>query len=46
MKEEKVDFDLSVLSLKELIQVYGEMSDFIQFLKDNKIVVEEAKSDE
>lgn len=41
MKNEKVDFDLSELSLKELIDVYYKMSNFIQFLNDNKIDLEE-----
>ena len=41
MQNEKVDFDLSELSLKDLIEVYHEMSNFIQFLDDNKIEIEE-----
>lgn len=41
MQNEKVDFDLSELSLKELIDVYYNMSNFIQFLNDNKIDLEE-----
>lgn len=40
MQNEKVDFDLSELSLKDLIEVYHEMSNFIQFLDDNKIEIE------
>ena len=41
MRKEKVDFDLSELSLKELIDVYYKMSSFIQFLNENKIDIEE-----
>ena len=41
MRNEKVDFDLSELSLKELIDAYYKMSSFIQFLNDNKIDLEE-----
>ena len=41
MQNEKVDFDLSELSLKDLIEVYHDMSNFIQFLDDNKIEIEE-----
>ena len=37
MQNEKVDFDLSELSLKNLVDVYHEMANFIQFLEDNKI---------
>lgn len=36
--ENKVDFDLSALSLNELIQVYQDITDFLQFLDENKIV--------
>ena len=41
MHNEKVDFDLSELSLKDLIEVYHDMSNFIQFLEENKIELEE-----
>lgn len=41
MKEKrKVDFDLSALSLKELVEVYQDITNFIQFL--DKSVIEEA----
>ena len=39
--ENKVDFDLSVLKLEELIKVYDDVSNFIKYLKDKKIVIEE-----
>lgn len=41
MQNEKVDFDLSILSLKDLINVYHDISNFIQFLDENKIELEE-----
>ena len=41
MNEEKVDFDLSTLSLKELVEVYKNITDFLDFLQDNKISLEE-----
>lgn len=37
MLNEKVDFDLSLLSLEELIQVYNNIEEFLQFLEENKI---------
>ena len=40
MQNEKVDFDLSELSLNELIKSYYSISNFIQFLDDNKIELE------
>lgn len=46
MKEAKVDFDLSVLSFKELIEVYNQMTEFMQFLHESKVDIEEAKKDE
>ncbi len=41
MLNEKVDFDLSLLSLEELIQVYNDIDEFLQFLSDSKIGEEE-----
>lgn len=47
MKDEnKVDFDLSTLSLEELIKVYESVEEFIEFLNDNKIEIEEKSEDE
>ena len=41
MKEKrKGDFDLSALSLKELVEVYQDITNFIQFLDES--VIEEA----
>ena len=36
-EENKVNFDLSILSLKELIEVYDEIDKFIKYLSDKKI---------
>lgn len=42
MKEiKKVDFDLSTLSLRELIEVYNDITDFIKFLDDSVLEIEE-----
>lgn len=41
LDDEKVEFDLSVLSLQELVDVYKNISGFLDFLKDNKINMEE-----
>jgi len=40
-EENKVNFDISTLSLSELIKVYEDITNFLQFLEDKKIVVEE-----
>jgi|GEM_PF-3442227 hypothetical protein len=40
-EEEKVNFDISTLSLSELIKVYEDITNFLQFLEDKKIVQEE-----
>lgn len=42
---DKVDFDLSVLSLKELMEAYEEISDFEEFLNDALIETEEEGDD-
>ena len=43
-KEEKtVNFDLSTLTLEELVKVYEDIIDFTQFLDEAKIVIEEEK---
>ena len=44
-QENKVDFDLSVLTLEELIKVYDEINNFIKYLNDKKIVIEEKVKD-
>lgn len=45
-KEEKVGFDLSALSLQELIEVYNNIEDFLQYLDENKIEIADEKEDE
>ena len=45
-KEEKEDFDLSVLSLNELIEAYKNIEEFLGFLNDSKIEIEEKEEDE
>lgn len=39
-EENKVDFDLSVLKLEELVKVYNDVDNFIKYLKDKKIDIE------
>ena len=43
LNEEKVKFDLSTLSLQELVEVYKNITDFIDFLQENKIVLEDSE---
>ncbi len=40
-EENKVDFDLSTLSLQELIELYGNITEFLKFLEEHKIILEE-----
>jgi hypothetical protein len=44
-EENKVDFDLSVLSFEELIKVYDNVNNFIKYLNDKKIVIEEKEKE-
>ena len=44
-KEEKVDFDLSVLTLDQLIETYKEILEFLKYLESSRIEIE-AKKDE
>lgn len=41
MVNEKVDFDLSQLTLEDLIEVYNKIEEFIGTLNSSKIVEEE-----
>lgn len=43
--DEKVDFDLSLLSLEELVNVYENINDFIAHLEGSKIIMEDKVSD-
>lgn len=45
-EENKVNFDLSALSLSELIKVYEDIDNFLQLLSEKKIVEEEEKVEE
>lgn len=45
-QENKVDFDLSVLKLDELIKVYDNIENFIKYLNDKKIIIEEKVKEE
>ena len=44
LSEEKVEFDLSALNLQELMEVYKNIVDFLDFLKENKITLGENES--
>lgn len=39
-EEQKIKFDMSVLTLSELIEVYEEIKEFIEFLEEKKIIPE------
>ena len=41
---EKVEFDLSALNLQELVEVYKNITDFLEFLKENKITLEDKQA--
>jgi hypothetical protein len=46
-EENKVSFDLSALSLSELIKVYEDIVNFLEFLNEKKIIeAKEAKANE
>ena len=45
MVNEKVDFDLSLLTLEDLIEVYNKIEEFTEYLNSAKINTEE-KGDE
>lgn len=47
MKKEdnKVDFDLSTLTLEDLVKVYEKITEFLQFLSESKIIQEEKVDD-
>ena len=44
LSDEKVEFDLSTLSLQELMEVYKNIVDFLDFLQENKITLGENES--
>jgi len=45
MVNEKVDFDLSLLTLEDLVEVYNKIDDFIKYLDETKIVTESEGDD-
>lgn len=42
----KVDFDLSTLSLEELIEVYEKINNFLEYLDDSKVEIEEKSGED
>lgn len=44
-KVDKVDFDMSVLTLSDLVKVYEDINNFMIFLDDKKIEDEKAEED-
>ena len=42
----KIDFDLSTLTLEELIEVYEKIEEFIEFLDESKIEIEEKSTED
>ena len=42
--DETVEFDLSTLNLEELVEVYKNITEFIDFLQENKITLEEKEA--
>lgn len=42
--EKETNFDISNLSLKELIEVYETINSFLDFLNESKVEEEEAKN--
>ncbi len=45
-EDNKLDFDLSALTLEELITVYSDVDDFISFLESKKVEVEKKEENE
>ena len=45
-EETKVDFDLSALTLEQLIEVYEDINVFIDYLNESKIELEEKGTEE
>ena len=43
--EEKTNFDISSLSLKDLIKVYEDINSFLEFLDESKINESDANSE-
>lgn len=45
-EETKVDFDLSALTLEQLVEVYEDINVFIDYLNESKIETKEKGSEE
>ncbi len=43
--EKKIDFDLSKLTLKQLIEVYENIDEFLGYLNDNRIIIEDKENE-
>ena len=41
LENETVEFDLHALSLQELVEVYDNITEFLDFLEESKITLEE-----
>ena len=41
LENETVEFDLHTLSLQELVEVYDDITGFLDFLEESKITLEE-----
>lgn len=42
---EKVNFDLSLLSLKDLIETYQEIDEFVKFTQDKRIIEQKVEDE-
>ena len=41
---ETVEFDLSTLNLQELVEVYKDITEFLDFLQESKITLEDKQA--
>ena len=42
--DQKVEFDLSTLILQELVEVYKDITEFLDFLQESKITLEDKQA--
>ena len=42
----KVDFDLSALTFEELIEVYEKIENFLEYLDDSRVEIEEKSGED
>ena len=45
-EEKKVDFDMSLLSLSDLIKLYEDVNGFLQLLGEKKIIIQQEEKGE